>query len=106
MSFRVSGSSPCWLTGPEVCSSPWAVRSVPVSPVMAMVTGIGPVRSTSPCTVIWPLASEKVPTHWSVSAAGGRSGQALAGTAGSQTPVPDWQIEALKVRYDLKLLGE
>jgi hypothetical protein len=36
----------------------------------------------------------------------GRSGQALAGTARSHTPVPDWQIENLKVRYNLKLLDE
>ena len=43
--------------GPEVCSSPWAVRQAPVPPVMAMVTGTGPVRSTSPYTVIWPLGS-------------------------------------------------
>jgi hypothetical protein len=33
-------------------------------------------------------------------------GQTLAGTAGSHPPVPDWQIETLKVRYNLKLLGE
>jgi hypothetical protein len=52
-----------------------------------------------------PLAEVLEPAS-SFTPPAGRSGRALAGTAGSHPPVPDRQIEALKVRYDLKLLGE
>jgi hypothetical protein len=72
---------------------------------MAMVTGTGPVRSTNPCTVSGPLASEKVPR---TVGEGRRRAVRVRPWPVQQghTPVPDQQIEALKVRYDLKLLGE
>jgi hypothetical protein len=106
MSFRVNGSSPllvAWSGGLQLAVG-GAVGAGPAGDGDGDRHRAGPIHQ--PLHRNLALGQREGADALAVSAAGGPFGSGSGRYSRVTHSGPDWQIEALKVRYDLKLLGE